>query len=352
MTRMPPPPRWTRRRRRRSMVQRPGKRAPGRRARSRRPGSFLTAVAGIVSAMRAGGKADSGALAIPAPTARDAFAAQVVAILGGDESASCSLPSPYRLLHLTDPTAGALRVVAELDAAGAPAPSLYWGTYAAPAAPPAHGRLLAVEAPHPIFDTNTELQAADTCVQGLARYYLLAGAHRCADSLRERLLRHDGRLRSRGELPHLRRRPHRRAPLQRHPRRALRGEPRAPRSSSSTATASRAPTRSSATARAPASEPAVLAATLAGALSAEGVSDRPVRRRIPDRDLRSLRHRQRAGARDRGLRRAPCTTNAPSGYGRFVHVEQQLALRQSSPDGGAPGYQPLIEAVLTAFPAQ
>jgi hypothetical protein len=43
-----------------------------------------------------------------------------------------------------------------------------------------------------------------------------------------------------------------------------------------------------------------------------------------------------------------CTTLG-STYGRFVHVEQQLSLRED-PDSGAGGYSPLISAVLAAFP--
>jgi hypothetical protein len=47
---------------------------------------------------------------------------------------------------------------------------------------------------------------------------------------------------------------------------------------------------------------------------------------------------------------AACTA-AGTTYGRFVHVEQQLALRES-PDAGVTGYAPLVAAVLAAFPAQ
>ncbi len=140
-------------------------------------GNFLDLVDGIVTAMRAGGNAGSGALTVPAAGDRDAFAARVVAILAGDEGQACGLPPSYRLLRLPN-----LRVVAELDGSGAPAPSLYWGTYAAPIALPSPWRRLAVEAPHPIFDANTEHQSADLFLQTGAEWFLLAGAHRCADA--------------------------------------------------------------------------------------------------------------------------------------------------------------------------
>jgi hypothetical protein len=38
-------------------------------------------------------------------------------------------------------------------------------------------------------------------------------------------------------------------------------------------------------------------------------------------------------------------------YGRFVHVEQQLSLRQV-PDAGVTGWEPLVAAVLATYPAK
>ena len=140
-------------------------------------GAWLDLVDAIVAKMRTAGAAGSGALVVPSPADRDAFAARVVAILGGDETRACALPAPYRLLRT--PT---MRVVAELDATGAPAPALLWGTYAAPRVVPLPSRRLAVETPHPIFDANTEHQSADLFLQTSARWFLLAGAHRCADA--------------------------------------------------------------------------------------------------------------------------------------------------------------------------
>ncbi|HEX4460352.1 MAG TPA: hypothetical protein VIA18_20385 [Polyangia bacterium] len=141
-------------------------------------GAWLDFVDAVVVAMRAGGNAGSEALTPPAVADRDAFAARVVAILGGDEAQACALPASYRLVHLAG-----LRVIAEVDAGGAPSPALFWGTYAAPITTPTPSRRLAIEAPHPIFDANTEHQAADLFVQSGARWFLLAGAHRCADAV-------------------------------------------------------------------------------------------------------------------------------------------------------------------------
>ena len=41
------------------------------------------------------------ALVVPVASDRDAFAARVVAIVGGDEAAACALPSSYRLVRLS-----------------------------------------------------------------------------------------------------------------------------------------------------------------------------------------------------------------------------------------------------------
>jgi hypothetical protein len=138
-------------------------------------GTWLDFIDGIVTAMRAGGNANSQALTPPSTADRDAFAARVVAILAGDEGAACALPPSYRLVHVDG-----MRAVAEVDAAGAPSPSTFFGTYAAPLAAPS--RALIIEAPHPIFDADTEHQAADLFAQSGARRFLLAGAHRCADT--------------------------------------------------------------------------------------------------------------------------------------------------------------------------
>lgn len=142
-------------------------------------GSLESFVAAGVAAMRATGGAGSGAYAPPSPAERDAFAAITLAALGGDEVRACDLPPSYRLAELVDPTFGAVRVVAELDALGAHAPSLYYGLYARRVDLSAT-RALVLEAPHPLFDANTADEAQDLFLTGYARYLLVAGAHRCA----------------------------------------------------------------------------------------------------------------------------------------------------------------------------
>jgi hypothetical protein len=114
------------------------------------------------------------ALAVPSAVNRDAFATIVVKVLDGDDSAACELPPSYQLIRLTDPQAGLVRVVVEQ-----PNPTLFYGTYAANSAPT---RQLVVEAPHPLFDTNTEFQATAVFTGTGARYLLVAGTHRCADA--------------------------------------------------------------------------------------------------------------------------------------------------------------------------
>ena len=142
-------------------------------------GSLESFVAAAVAAMRASAGAGSGAYAPPSAAERDAFAAIVLAALAGDEVRACDLPPSYRLAELADPTFGAVRVVAELDALGAHAPSLYYGLYARRVDLSAT-RALVLEAPHPLFDANTADEAQDLFLTGYARYLLVAGAHRCA----------------------------------------------------------------------------------------------------------------------------------------------------------------------------
>jgi hypothetical protein len=145
------------------------------------PAPLATTLTGLVAAilarMKAIGGATSGAFQIPSASVRDAFAKDVIAALEGDDAASCRLPASYRIVTVSG---GSLvrRVVAELDATGAPAPVLFWGTYASQPAP---ARPLVMEAPHPIFDSNTADEAADIFVRANARWLLVSGAHRCAN---------------------------------------------------------------------------------------------------------------------------------------------------------------------------
>jgi hypothetical protein len=144
-------------------------------------GSLMDEMTAIAAAMRTGAAVGSNALVVPSAAARGAFASSVVAVLGGNEAAACSLPSSYRLMRMVDPAAGALRVVAEVTASGQPAPSLFYGTYAAPRVVPSPSRALVIEAPHPLFDLDTELQATAVFTSSASRALLVAGAHRCTD---------------------------------------------------------------------------------------------------------------------------------------------------------------------------
>jgi len=297
--------------------------------------SLLDLVDAIVDKMRAGGNSGSDALVVPAAGDRDAFAARVVAILAGDEAQACALPPSYRLLRLP-----ALRVVAEVDGAAAPAPSLYWGTYAAPRTPPVPSRRLAVETPHPIFDANTEHQAADLFVQTGASWFLLAGAHRCADAApsgcsgtttacgadanyRISDAAHATQLPFAAVHAALSARDGALAFLQLHGNAAT--CPSALVSDSSGAWSDTG-----------------LAGQLAAALVARGVDVGKCGAGYPTSAC-NLCGTDNVEARFTAAAADACTQMGTS-YGRFVHVEQQAGLRTS--------YQPLIDAVAAAFPAQ
>jgi hypothetical protein len=131
----------------------------------------------IASAMSKYGGADSNAVIIPSSSDRDAFATNVVAILSG--GSTCALPASYRIGKIVD---GGIPyvVVAEMDASGNPTLANFWGTFIAPSKPFAR---VIVEAPHPLFDLRTEHEAADLFIQLQAGALLVAGAHRCADSV-------------------------------------------------------------------------------------------------------------------------------------------------------------------------
>jgi hypothetical protein len=307
-------------------------------------GSLLLFVGQIVSAMRTGAPVGSNALTIPAATTSAAFASRVVQILGGDESAACALPAPYHLLRIVDPSAGMLRVVVETDGQGHPAPSLFWGTYVAPVTAPSPTRDLVVEAPHPIFDTNTEIQATAVFLASGAKQLAIAGAHRCTDTAASAC---SGTTDACSATA-----PYRisdAAHTQELPFFAW----HALVSGIFTGTFLQLHGNAEACPDALVSDcsgtwsDAGPAAALAGALASRGVSIGQCGAGFPTTacDLcgtDDVEARMTAGAT------AACTMTG-STYGRFVHVEQQLVLREA-PDGGVGGYQPLIDAVLSAFP--
>jgi len=312
------------------------------------PGTLLDEMEAIATAMATGAAVGSNALVVPTPAARDAFAQAVVAILGGDEGAACALPPSYRLMRMVDPTAGALRVVAEVTASGHPAPALFYGTYAAPRVVPSLSRALIVEAPHPLFDLDTELQATAVFVQSASRGLLVAGAHRCTDvdasacsgttnacdgavqPYRVSDAAHEDALPfhavhallSDGDATLLF--------LQLHGN----GEP--------------CPTALVSDCSGDWND-AGAAATLASALTARGIAIGQCGAGYPTAtcDLcgtDNVQARYTAGSPE-------ACTQLGAHYGRFVHVEQQLSLRQA-PDGGTGGYEALVDAVLATYPAQ
>jgi hypothetical protein len=311
-------------------------------------GGLIKLVKPILANLETTGGKGSQAFVIPSNAERDAFAKTVLAALDGDGAAACALPASYRWIHLVDPVAGGLYVIAEVTASGAPAPKLYWGVYASlsdPTSQPA--RPLVVEAPHPIYDYNTDLESTDLFVQTRARYLLLAGAHRCAD------VEESG---CTGTTP---------------------------------ACGVEAPYRISDVAHSVASpfygvhvavskgnptfpflqlhgnsEPgcpgallsdvsgdwpgAGLNAALATSLEAGGVVVGRCGAGYPTAtcDLcggGNVEARATAGS-------SSACTKGGSSYGRFVHIEQAMSLRQT-PKAGAPGYQRMIDATLAAIPA-
>lgn len=150
---------------------------------------FAPLLQAIVNTMDAQAGPSSNKLVVPTASDRDNFAASVIALLRNDPPATnrmqpnCGLPASYRLVRIADPNAGDVVVAAEIDAKGTPNPSLYWGTYATRAGSAPPGRDLVVEVPHPLFDHNTWREGADLFLQGRARFFLMTGAHRCANPM-------------------------------------------------------------------------------------------------------------------------------------------------------------------------
>jgi hypothetical protein len=308
-------------------------------------GALLDTMSAIVAAMRAGGGKGSNALQVPSAADRDAFAASVVDVLSGDESAACTFPASYRLVHLVDPNAGALRVIAEVDATGKPAPTLYWGTYVAPRVTPS--RALAIEAPHPIFDTNTELQSTALFVESGAAYLMVAGAHRCADDaasacsgttdacgttapFRISDAAHTDALPFFAVLALLSQSSPSLVFIQLHGN--AEACPDALMSDGSGAWSDTGPT-----------------GVLAGELASRGVAIGKCGSGYPTSAC-NLCGTDNVEARFTAGSPAACTQIGTT-YGRLVHIEQQSGLR-ATPSAGAPGYQPLIDAVNAAFPAK
>jgi hypothetical protein len=313
-------------------------------------GDLYPEMTAIASAMQVGTPPGSDALVVPSTAARDAFAQTVYAVLGGDEGAACTLPASYRLMRMVDAAAGPLRVVAEVDASGKPAPALYYGTFAAPRTVPTPSRALVVEAPHPIFDIATELQATAVFVQTAARMLLVAGAHRCADVDASACSGTTNACNGVVEPYRVSDAAHEDA-LPFYALHALvsdgdasleflqlhgNGEPcpTALVSDCSGAWSDAGPT-----------------AALAASLVSQGVAVGPCGAGTYPTSSCDLCGTDNVEARYTAGAGAAACTQMGTAYGRFVHVEQQLSLRQA-PDAGVTGWSPLVAAVEAAFPAK
>jgi hypothetical protein len=142
--------------------------------------SFGSLIDAITTNMQATAGPDSSVMQLPADTDRDAFAQQVLVALTFDGTQKCPLPSSYGVFSVTD-GGDDVRIVAELDSSGKPAPKAYWGTFAARRSHTGT-RPLIVEAPHPLADANTEAESAQVFTSARAEWFMLAGTHRCAET--------------------------------------------------------------------------------------------------------------------------------------------------------------------------
>jgi hypothetical protein len=129
--------------------------------------------------MADGGAAGTEAFKVPSQADRDTFAQQVMTALEFDGSKPCPLPPSYIVLSMLDGQ-DEVRVVGEFDKYGTSTPSLYWGAYAARRSGPGT-RALVIEAPHPVADPDTDTESARVFTASRAEWYLVAGAHRCAN---------------------------------------------------------------------------------------------------------------------------------------------------------------------------
>ncbi len=141
---------------------------------------FTDAIANIANDIGTAAGPSSNSFKVPTAADRDSFVTQVMTALVFDGSEKCPLPASYHVFSLTD-HGDEVRVVAEMDATGKPAPKLFWGTFAARKQGKGT-RDLIVEAPHPISDTNTETQAPAVWSTTRSEWFLLAGTHRCANT--------------------------------------------------------------------------------------------------------------------------------------------------------------------------
>ena len=305
-------------------------------------GSLDGVVRAIVSNMAEHAGAGSNAYLVPSSDARDAFAAAVVAALSGDALKACGLPASYRTFSLRD-GADEVLVVAELDASGHPAPEKYWGTYAARKPVPGT-RPLIVEAPHPLFDANTPYESRAVFSEARADWFLMAGAHRCANDAASSCVGTTTACGG-GSAPY---RESDTAHATSSPFFAVHAE--LSRSTDDTFLQLHGNAQSCPDALISDSSgvysDAGTTARLAVAIEAKGPSVGRCGLDYPKSGCSlcgtdNVEGRMTAGSSD------ACTTKGAQ-YGRFVHLEQRPGLRQI-PDGGTVGYQPVVDAVLATF---
>jgi hypothetical protein len=142
--------------------------------------SMSSVVSAITAEMQSSAGPNSSVMTLPTDADRDAFAQQVLVALTFDGMQKCPLPSSYGVFSITD-AGDDVRIVAELDSTGKPAPKAYWGTYAA-RRPKTGTRALIIEAPHPLADADTEVESAQVFSSARAEWFMLAGTHRCAET--------------------------------------------------------------------------------------------------------------------------------------------------------------------------
>ncbi len=307
-------------------------------------GSMDDLVHAVVAAMAAKAGAGSNALVLPSAAERDAFAEATLAALSGDAQQACNLPASYRTFSLRDGTDDVL-VVAELEASGAPAPSKFWGTYAARR--PSQGtRAIVVEAPHPLFDANTPYESRAVFSAARAEWFLMAGAHRCANSKSSAC---SGTTTACGGN----------APYRDSDAAHETGTPfyavHAALSAANTDPFIQLHGNAQSCPDALVSDSSgaysagSAAAKLAAAIESRGPSVGRCGAGYPTSSCNlcgtdNVEARMTAGAPD------ACTAMGTS-YARFVHIEQQPGLRQI-PSGTSRGYQPVVDAVVATFPAR
>jgi hypothetical protein len=152
--------------------------APLARALTVEQGDFLALVATLKSQAFA---ANSGLYVAPAAQQRSDFRQLAGEILAGDEAGADLLAGPlgYELVRYTDQTTAAIYLgVREILVGGLQ--TVGWGSYFVNLA---FDEDVLVEAPHPLFDTNTPEIAARVFRDAGARGFLMAGAHRNANGV-------------------------------------------------------------------------------------------------------------------------------------------------------------------------